>query len=278
MLEYWQKHSSVKADFILQEFTPGIEVAVGGWMGLNGFNSHFLENFEHKKLMNDEVGVNTGEMGTVLKYVEKSVLADILLKPIEAELIRQGYTGYIDVSVMVSKSGDPLPLEFTSRPGWPLQQILQCVHEGDPIQWMHDALNGKDTMKVKTDVAAGVVMTIPDFPYSRMTKKEVSGYPVYSWEKIPDRHFHPAEMMFGEVWDQKKDKLSKVPGMVTAGDYVCVITGSGPTVSKAHDQAYKHLDIIELPNSPMYRTDIGCRLEKQLPVLQECGFCEEWEF
>ena len=276
MLEYWKKNSKVKADFILQEFTPGIEVAVGGWFGLGGFAGKWLENFEHKKLMNGEVGVNTGEMGTVLKYVEKSVLADMLLKPLEGELFRQGYTGYIDVSVIVSKSGDPLPLEFTSRPGWPLQQILQCLHEGDPVEWMVDSLNGKDTMKVRSDVAAGVVMTIPDFPYSRMTKKEVSGYPVYGWDKIPERHFHPAEMMMGEVWDQEGDKLKKVPGLVTAGDYVCVITGSAPTVSKASEQAYKHLDKIELPNSPMYRTDIGHRLEKQLPELQKHGYCEEW--
>jgi phosphoribosylamine---glycine ligase len=278
MLEYWQKNSKVKGDFIFQEFTPGIEVAVGGWVGLNGFVGKFLENFEHKKLMNDDVGVNTGEMGTVLKYVEKSALADQLLRPLEAELIRKGYTGYIDVSVMVSKSGDPLPLEFTCRPGWPLQQILQCLHVGDPVEWMVDALQGRDTMRVRDEVAAGVVMTIPDFPYSTMTKKEVSGYPVYGWEKIPMRHFHPAEMMMGEVWQKRGDSLVKEPGLVTAGDYVCVITGSGDTVCEAKEEAYKNLDRIELPNSPMYRTDIGCRLEKQLPILQEHGYCEEWKY
>ena len=278
MIDYWQKNSTVKADFILQEFTPGIEVAVGGWMGLNGFSKHWLENFEHKKLMNGEVGVNTGEMGTVLKYTEQSTLADILLEPLEPELIRQGYTGYIDVSVIVSKAGDPLPLEFTSRPGWPLQQILQSLHKGDPVQWMLDALHGKDTLQVTDEVAAGVVMTIPDFPYSRMTKKEVSGYPVYGWEKIPSRHWHPAEMKMGEVWDQKGDKLIQRPGLVTAGDYVCVITGAGKTVEAASEDAYKNLDKIELPNSPMYRTDIGHRLAKQLPVLQELGFCNSWKY
>lgn len=278
MLDYWQKNSKVNGEFIFQEFTPGIEVAVGGWFGNGGFAGKWLENFEHKKLMNNEVGVNTGEMGTVLKYVEKSALADYLLKPLEGELYRQGYTGYIDVSVMVSKAGDPLPLEFTCRPGWPLQQILQCLHDGDPVEWIHDSLNGKDTMKVKSDIAAGIVMTIPDFPYSRLTKKEVSGYPVYGWENIPYRHFHPAEMMMGEVWDQEGDKLKKTPGMVTAGDYVCVITGSAPTVCAASEQAYKHLKRIELPNSPMYRTDIGHRLEKQLPLLQKHGFCEEWKW
>ena len=278
MFDYWEQNSKVKGEFILQTFTPGIEVAVGGYMGKDGFLGKWLENFEHKKLMDGEIGVNTGEMGTCLKYVAQSDLADILLKPLEGELIRQGYTGYIDVSVIVSKQGDPLPLEFTCRPGWPLQQILQCLHEGDPVQWMRDAIDGKDTMRVSEDIASGVVMTIPDFPYSRLTKKEVSGYPIYGWEKMPNRHFHPAEMMLGEVWEQDKDKLYKEPGMVTAGDYVCVITGSGKTVSESREKAYKNLDKIELPNSPMYRTDIGCRLESQLPELQKHGFCDSWKY
>jgi phosphoribosylamine--glycine ligase len=278
MFDYWQKNSTVGTDFILQEFTPGIEVAVGSWVGKNGFVGKWLENFEHKKLMNDEVGVNTGEMGTVLKYVDNSALADMLLRPLEPELIRQGYTGYIDVSVMVSRSGDPLPLEFTCRPGWPLQQILQCLHKGDPIQWMIDAIHGEDTVKVSDEIACGVVMTIPDFPYSRMTKKEVSGYPVYGWDKIPTRHFHPAEMKMGEVWQQENEKLFKEPGFVTAGDYVCVITGTGDKVSEAHTDAYKNLKKIELPNSPMYRTDIGLRLKDQLAELRSYGFCTDWRY
>lgn len=273
MLEYWQKHSKIKGDFIFQEFTPGIEIAVGGWMGLNGFNSKFLENFEHKKLMNGDVGVNTGEVGTVIKYVEESELAEQLLRPLEPELIRQGYTGYIDVAVIVDKHGTPWPLEFTSRPGWPLQQILQCLHKGDPVQWMADALDGRDTMNVSGEIATGIVMTIPDFPYSRLTKKEVSGYPVYGWESIPDRHFHPVEVQRGEVWN---DNLKKEPGYVTAGDYVCVITGSGDTLCDSQENAYKNLKKIELPNSPMYRTDIGDRCKTQIPELQKHGFCSEW--
>lgn len=274
MFDYWQKNSKVNTDFILQKFTPGVEVAVGGWMGRNGFVGPWLENFEHKKLMNDEVGVNTGEMGTVLRYTDKSNLADTLLRPLEAELIRQGYTGYLDVSVIVARNGDPLPLEFTSRPGWPLQQILQCLHKGDPVQWMADALAGVDSVQVSEDIACGVVMTIPDFPYSRLTKKEVSGYPVYGWDKIAQQHFHPAEMKLGEVWQQDGDRLYKEPGFVTAGDYVCVVTGSAPTVEDARTAAYNNLKKIELPNSPMYRTDIGCRLEEELPILQSHGFCK----
>ncbi|MCK9988726.1 MAG: phosphoribosylamine---glycine ligase [Azoarcus sp.] len=276
MLEKWAKEKTVKTEFIFQEFVPGIEMAVGGWMGKNGFVGPWLENFEHKKLMDGDIGVNTGEMGTVLKYTNDSLLAAMVLEPLEPELIRHGYTGYIDVSVMIDKKGTPWPLEFTCRPGWPLQQILQCLHTGDPAQWMLDALQGRDTLTVKSDIATGVVMAIPDFPYSRLAPEAVSGFPVYGWENVPEQHFHPAEMAAGQVWEKKGEKLVKEPGLVTSGSYVCVVTGSGKTVEDSRTAAYRNLKKIELPNSPMYRTDIGARVEKQLPELQKLGFCEDW--
>jgi phosphoribosylamine--glycine ligase len=143
---------------------------------------------------------------------------------------------------------------------------------------MCEALHGKDTCQVSEDVAAGIVMAIPDFPYSRLAKKEVSGYPVYGWDKIRSRNFHPAEMKAGLVWEQEGENLKQVEGMVTAGDYVCVVSGNGGTVLEAQEAAYRNLKKIELPNSPMYRTDIGDRLKENLPVLQSHGFCIDWRF
>ena len=276
MLDKWEKAGKIKTSFTFQKFVPGIEFAVGGWMGRDGFIGPWLENFEHKKLMNDEIGPNTGEMGTVLKYVRESLLADLLLRPVEAELIRQGYTGYIDAAAIIREDGTPMPLEWTARPGWPLTQILQCLHKGDPVEWMADALMGRDTLDVTNEVAAGVVLALPDFPYSRLPREAVSGFPVYGAQRIPKRHFHPAEMMAGPVWDMDKGRLYQRTGLVTAGDYVCIVTGAGKTVSVAREQAYKHVDMLEMPNSPLYRTDIGCRVERKLPELRALGYCAGW--
>ena len=47
----------------------------------------------------------------------------------------------------------------------------------------------------------------------------------------------------------------------------------------ARDRAYKTIkNKIEIPNSIMYRTDIGCRLEKQLPELHSYGYCPDLEW
>lgn len=274
MLQYWGKTSKLSESFIFQEFIPGIEVAVGGWFGPGGFSEWFLENFEFKKLMNGDIGCNTGEMGTAIKYVKNSALAEELLRPLEGELYRAGYCGYIDVAAMVAKNGVPYPMEPTCRMGWPAFQIQQALHP-EPVQWMADMLEGRDSFKPAGDVAIGVVMAIGDFPHGHATGKEVTGYPLYGCEKVPAHNLHLQEVMVGEA---PNDKLGADPCIVTAGDEVCVVSGNGPTVCAAKKAAYRNLKKIELPNSPIYRTDIGDRLEKQLPILQGQGWCEDWEY
>lgn len=279
MLEYWKRTVKKKCPFIFQEFCPGIEVAVGGWVGRNGFSRYFLENFEHKKLMVGEKGPNTGEMGTVMKYVqlEDSLLAQQLLLPIESELIRNGFTGYIDVAVMVGTEGDRRgmlnPLEFTSRKGWPLFNIQQVLHH-DVVGWMKDLVDGRDTFEPYPEIATGVVMAMPDFPYMKWGLDKTEGFPVWGTEKIR-YNFHPVNMKLGEGID---DKGKKIPMLVTVDSYVAVVTGIGKTVSQSSEKAYGNLKEIEMPNSPIYRTDIGARLEEQLPELQKYGYCTSWVF
>lgn len=275
MLAYWKKTQSKKVPFLFQEFTPGIEVAVGGWCGKDGFASQFLENFEFKKLMPGEIGVNTGEMGTVMRYVtaENSRLARELLLPIESELIRQGYTGYIDVSVIIDKKGNPWPLEFTSRHGWPLFQIQQVLHP-NAADWMKDLLEGRDTFAPYDDIAVGIVVAMPEFPYSKLNRKAVCGFPVWGITAKNRYNIHPCEMMLGEAEGENGIE----PMMVSAGDYLFVVTGTGKTVSEAKDAAYETLKTLEVPNSPIYRNDIGGRLEHQLKELQAMGYATDWEW
>jgi phosphoribosylamine--glycine ligase len=59
---------------------------------------------------------------------------------------------------------------------------------------------------------------------------------------------------------------------VSAGDYLLVASGTGSTVDRAVSRAYAQVKELEIPNSPIYRTDIGKRLEEDLPLLQAKGF------
>ena len=67
--------------------------------------------------------------------------------------------------------------------------------------------------------------------------------------------------------------------LVTAGDYVCTVTGTGHKISEAREDCYDRIKSkIEIPNSIMYRTDIGCRLEDQLPELRINGYCTDLRY
>lgn len=277
MLNNWKK-TAPKHPFIFQEFHGGVEMAVGAWVGRNGFGQYCLENFEFKKLMPGDVGPNTGEMGTVMKYVacEDSLLFQKVLAPLEPALIREGYTGYIDVAVIIDKQGTPWPLEFTTRPGWPLFQIQQVLHS-EPAQWMLDAINGRDTFRPYADIAVGIVMAIKDFPYNFQPREVMCGFPVWGIDEANRYYIHPCEMMLGTGPDLKGSKIVEEPMMVSAGSYVMVASGVGSTVEKAVKQAYKHLGQLEFPNSPIYRNDIGERLKRHLPEVQRLGYATDWE-
>jgi phosphoribosylamine--glycine ligase len=83
MLERWKKQQRHKDAFILQECVKGTEMAVGGWFGPGGFIAGWHENFEFKKLMAGDTGPATGEMGTVVRAVKRSKLAEKVLVPFE---------------------------------------------------------------------------------------------------------------------------------------------------------------------------------------------------
>lgn len=277
MLERWKKMNKLKTPFILQKFIGGIEMAVGAWFGPGGFNRGWCENWEFKKLMNDDLGVATGEQGTVIRYVRTSKLADEVLKVAEEELAKLNYVGYIDVNCIIDDKGTPLPLEFTMRPGWPTFNIQQALHKGDHAEWLMDLWDGKDARNWELDkVAVGVVMSIPDYPYSHLTQKEVQGIPIYGDCDSPS--IHPCEVKMGTAPHEVDGKIVTKPCLVTAGDYLLVASGVGETVTEAKKLAYRELRLLEVPNSPMYRTDIGNRLKKQLPELQAHGYAMNLQF
>jgi len=94
-------------------------------------------------------------------------------------------------------------------------------------------------------------------------------------EEDATTNIHLSEVQWGKAPAMEGEKVKlDVPMYVTAGDYVLTVTGTGDTVEKAKDKCYKTIkEKVSIPNSTMYRTDIGDRLEKQLPDLHKNGLC-----
>jgi len=276
MMDYWQQRNKEVGRFMLQEFVPGVEFAVNGWLGPKGFSRFIGESFEHKPLFNGDIGPNTGEQGTAIKYVEDSALAKEILLPLEGALIKLGHTGSVDVSCIVDENGTPRPLEFTSRLGWPAFNIVQPLHP-DPCEWMVHLLDGEDSFQPRLDHAIGVVCTIFPWPNEKLLAKDVSGIPVFNLnEENPYRHFlSPCELMQGEA---PNDDLQPEKCMVSAEAYLVVATGLGDSVREAQKEAYKAVESIEVPKDLQYRTDIGDKTKRAIPELQSHGFAADWVY
>lgn len=253
------------------------ELGVSGWFGPDGFlPGKWQRCFEHKKLMVGEKGPATGEMGTVCQYAETDKMADEILKPMEGILKVLGHRGDFAVGAGVDTKGRTWPFEWTARCGWPAWWIQTASHKGDPAQWMRDLLDGKDTLKVSNDVAIGVVMGIPRFPYQCSSPELVEGNPIQI-DPAEEDNIHPAAMMIGKGPVMEKGKIVERPSYQTSGEYVMCVTGLGKTVQKARERVYKSVSAVKMPNA-IFRLDIGERLDECLTKLHGFGYCEGMEF
>jgi phosphoribosylamine---glycine ligase len=268
----------LKSPCMLQEKIDMLcDYGVSGWFGPEGFlPDKFQICFEHKRLGNDEVGPQTGEMGSVTQYCVDEKLAQEYLRPMAPVLQALGHRGDFAIGVGIDKKGKVWPFEFTARCGFPAWHIQNASHKGDPAQWMRDLLDGKDTLKVSRDVAIDVVMAQPPFPFNPGTAEQVEGNVISGVEDVWD-DAHLCQVMLGKGPKMEDGKIVERPTCLTTGNYVLVATGLGKTITKARKSVYDTVRSIKFP-SAMYRTDIGEKIEKILPDLHRFGFCPDLEY
>ena len=247
------------------------EFGVSGWMGPEGFlPGKWQECVEHKKLMDGEIGPATGEQGSVCAYVEQSKLADEMLKPLEPALRVLGHTGDIAIGVGIDIKGKAWFFEFTARCGYPAWWIQAASHKGDAVQWMRDLLDGKDSLRVTRDVAIGVVLSQPMYPYAKSPPELVEGNPISGLDDVWD-DVHPCQMMIGRGPAMDGKEIVERPIFLTSGEYVMVATGTGRTIEKARKAVYGVVDQVKFPNM-MYRQDIGEKVIKVADKLHRFGY------
>lgn len=253
------------------------EIGVSAWMGSDGFLPDKLHVcFEFKPLHAGDIGMNTGEQGSVASYTDIDKLATEMLLPLEPVFRALGHRGDTAIGAMVDEDGKAWPLEFTCRTGHPICWIQAASHRGDPVQWMKDALDGKDSLRVSNDVAIGVVLSQPTYPFELAPPEKTEGIPLQGADDaLADLHL--VEAMRGKGPIMEDGKVVERPVYETAGEYIAVVTGLGKTVSRAMKRAYANVDKIHYPDMG-YRNDIGARLEKELPKLHNAGFALDVDF
>ncbi len=241
------------AGFVLMQHLQGIEVGVGAYFNGETFLDTVCIDFEHKRFFPADLGELTGEMGTVVSYRGSRPLFEAALAPV-ADLLRDGgYCGYINVNLIANDEG-LWPLEFTSRFGYPGFAICEALH-AEPWETIFTRMLRRDSLALHTHdgFAAGVVLTVPPFPYRHGYAQLSKGAPICFMPGMSDAD--RAALHFSEV------ALAGTQ-LVTSGasGYIGVATGIGRTVGMAADEAYRVARQVVVPNL-RYRNDIGARVD-----------------
>jgi len=263
MLEHYKKGWGGKIkSFQLQKFAAGVEVAVGAFFNGTDFLHPVFVNFEHKRMFNDDIGPQTGEMGTAGFWHGSSTLFQQTLFRMRDRLAAVRYTGYIDINCIANSRGI-YPLEFTCRFGYP---TINLQIEGVLSRWS-DVLTGMArgtplTLRAKRGFQICVVIAVPPFPFLDSDAfHKFSEDAVVIFRKPMNEGIHPCDIRLVDGdW-----RLTGNSG------YVMVVTGSGSTMDDARREAYNRVKNIIIPNM-FYRTDIGERWHRDGDLLQTWGY------
>jgi phosphoribosylamine--glycine ligase len=266
LLSTYQKQSDAPIDFVLMEHIQGVEVGVGSYFNGRAFLRPACLDWEHKRFFAGNQGELTGEMGTIVTFEHSTPLFERTLARLEPLLQANGYCGYININLIVNEAG-LWPLEFTSRFGYPGFAICSELQQDDWPQLFQQMLHSDDTvLKIQPGFAAGVVLTVPPFPYSQGYAEISKGLPIIlqAMTATEQSRLHLAE-------------VAMVDGqLVTSGmlGYVSVANGTGPTVEAACQQAYALAQKVVVPNI-RYRDDIGQRvMAHDYAALQQLGYID----
>lgn len=261
-------HGRQPISFVLMQYLRGVEVGVGAYFNGAAFLRPPLLDWEHKRFFPGDLGELTGEMGTLVTYRGAETLFEQTLARCAEALRTGGYCGYINLNTIVNEDG-VWPLEFTCRFGYPGFAVCDALH-AEGWHSILRKLTQRDSLQIDTHAgfAAGVVGTVPPFPYEYGYEQLSKGAPIFlSPELKPGER---ADLHFGEV-------ALRGAQMVCAGSmgYIVVATGRGADARSAQIAAYRL--IAKLAVSRLrYRNDIAENfLRRDHAALRRWGWLRE---
>ena len=212
---------------------------------------------DHKRLMDNDEGPNTGGMGAyspapiVTPQLHARVMREIILPTVQG-MAKEGipYTGFLYAGLMIDAEGNPKTLEFNCRMGDPETQPIMVRLKTDLVKVMEHAVEGTlDQIELQWDrrTALGVVMAAANYPESPRKGDVIKGIPAETDDSVT---FHAGSVL-------ENDQLK------TAGGRVLCVVGLGGTVRVAHKAAYEALDKIHF-DGMQFRRDIGWRAMRRL--------------
>jgi phosphoribosylamine--glycine ligase len=262
-----QHVESVIPKFVLMDYVAGVEVGVGAYFNGERFLFPACMDWEHKRFFPDDLGELTGEMGTIVTYrgADKIFSATLALM---ADKLRAGkYCGYINLNLIANERG-LWPLEFTSRFGYPGYAICEALHLERWHTIFTKLLQRTAThISTRSGYAAGIVLTLPPFPYTHGYAELSKGTPLQFRSAMTEcqrQHLHLCEVE------------SRNGQLVASGTTGCiaVATAAASSIDEARIQAQALAKQVVVPNL-RYRKDIGQKLiDQDFSTLRDLGYID----
>ena len=257
------QHNGGQARVVIERFLEGEEASF--IVMCDGKNVVPLATSQdHKRLLDDDEGPNTGGMGAyspapvVTPNVHARVMNEIIY-PTIAGMAKDGilFTGFLYAGLMIDSSGQPRTVEFNCRMGDPETQPIMMRLKSDLFDVLMHATAGVnagahagvqegtlDKVELEWDqrVALGVVMAASGYPLMPRKGDLVTNLPADAADAVV---FHAGT-------------TPSDAGPVTCGGRVLCVTTLGDSVRQAQQSAYELLRGIHFDGA-QYRRDIGHR-------------------
>ena len=240
---------------VVEEFLEGPEVSVLSFTDGKTVVP-MISSMDHKRIGDNDTGLNTGGMGTVAPnpyYTDEiaTLCMETIFKPTIDAMNKEGrsFKGCLYFGLMLTKDG-PKVIEYNCRFGDPETQVVLPLLESDLLTVMQATTNGtlaETEVKFSDKYATCVIMASKGYPESYE-----KGYEINIPEEIADNVF----VAGGAIKDGK---------LVTSGGRVLGATAIASTLPEAIKASYSMVEQISFDNS-YYRRDIGARALKAWEV------------
>jgi len=236
---------------LLEEFKPGWELS---YLVLTNGQTHISLPLaqDHKRLSDNDIGPNTGGMGTVapLKIDSKlqQEIEEKIIQPSIARIREEAfvYRGVLFLGIMVTEEG-PTVLEYNVRFGDPeIQVILPLINQDTGLLFKDLALGKLQSISFKNMYTCCVVMAAEGYPSSPKKNVPIEG-PVTKSD-VSSYFIHAGTRRENSQW-------------LTNGGRVLGAVGVGSSREEARRNAYGLTEQVRWPGM-QYRKDIGAKLKE----------------
>ena len=238
---------------VIEEFLDGYELSV--FAVCDGKEYVVLPAAQdHKRLLNDDKGPNTGGMGA---YAPTPLINDEIYRKLDERVIvptlegmkSEGmpFKGVLFIGVMVV-DGEPMVLEYNVRFGDPECEVLMPLLKSSASELFYKAATGdlkNATIGFYDKYAVGVVMASKEYPYKSSPPAEIIVDDIHHEELNENAH-----ISYAGVSREADGKLYATGGRVL----VCV--GVAESIKEAQKNAYMLVGQVHFAGKQC-RTDIA---------------------